>query len=287
MKNVVVLGSTGMAGHMISYYLEEAGFQVFRVSRSEKNTENSRSIDVVNIKELLQYIDEVRADVVINCIGLLQKACEERPDMAVLINSYLPHCLEKHYENTKVKIIHLSTDCVFSGERGNYKENEIQDGRTFYDRSKALGEICNKKDITFRMSIIGPDIDINGTGLLNWFMKQSGAINGYSKAFWNGITTLELAKAIEKSMNENLTGLYQLVPSKGIDKYNLLILFNEILKKKKVNIVPKDTVVVNKCLINTRNDFSFQVKDYPEQIKELKDWIENHKNLYPEYYYTM
>ena len=118
MKKIVVLGSTGMAGHIISLYLERHGFDVFRISRSETNTDKSSKIDVSNTDELMACIDEVKADVVVNCVGLLQKSCEERPDLAVLINSYLPHCLENHYRGTETKIIHLVNGlCLFWKKR--------------------------------------------------------------------------------------------------------------------------------------------------------------------------
>lgn len=284
MKKIVVLGSTGMAGHIISLYLERQGFDVFRISRSETNSDKSCKIDVSNTDELMAYIDEVKADVVVNCVGLLQKSCEERPDLAVLINSYLPHCLENHYRGMGTKIIHLSTDCVFSGEKGCYTEEDLPDGRTFYDRSKALGEIDNKKDLTFRMSIIGPDIDASGTGLLNWFMKQTDQVNGFTNALWNGITTLELAEAIEAAVNENISGVYQLVPKEYISKHDLLILFKKIFEKNDVDILPDSNFVMDKTLVNNRKDFMYLVKSYPEQLIRLRQWIEENSELYPDYY---
>lgn len=273
-----------MAGHIISLYLEHHGFDVFRISRSETNSDKSSKIDVSNTDELMTCIDEIKADVVVNCVGLLQKSCEERPDLAVLINSYLPHCLENHYRGTETKIIHLSTDCVFSGKKGCYTEEDLPDGRTFYDRSKALGEINNKKDLTFRMSIIGPDIDASGTGLLNWFMKQTGQVNGFTNALWNGITTLELAEAIEAAVNENISGVYQLVPKEYISKHDLLILFKKIFEKNDVDILPDSNFVMDKTLVNNRKDFMYLVKSYPEQLIRLRQWIEENSELYPDYY---
>ena len=101
----------------------------------------------------------------------------------------------------------MSTDCVFSGKTGGYDESSLRDGETFYDRSKALGELENQKDLTFRNSIIGPDLNEEGIGLFNWFMKQTGEINGYTKAMWTGVTTLTLAKAMESAVQQGLTGL--------------------------------------------------------------------------------
>jgi len=182
------------------------------------------------------------------------------------------------------KIIHMSTDCVFSGEKGSYKESDFKDGETFYDRTKALGEINNEKDITFRNSIIGPDISLKGIGLFNWFMKQNGKIDGYSKAVWNGVTTITLAKAIDKVLNENLTGIYHLVNDAPINKADLLRLFNKHFKNNEIEISDNETVSINKSLVNTRKDFTFNVGDYEMMIVEMKEWIQNHKDLYPHYF---
>ncbi len=280
---VVVLGSTGMAGHMVSLYLEEAGHTVFRTSRSERNTSLSCAIDVMDLEALRMWLAKARPDGVVNCVGLLQRPCEEHPDRAVFINSYLPHYLENLFFQEKTKVIHLSTDCVFSGGRGGYTESALPDGRTMYDRSKALGELQNRKDLTLRMSIIGPDTDPRGTGLLNWFMTQRGEIQGYSKTIWNGVTTLELAKAVERALQSPISGLYHLVPSEPIDKYSLLKLFQQTFQKDDVAIGKVDGPELNKTLVNTRTDLNFRVGGYLAQMEELKGWMQAHRTLYPHY----
>ncbi|MDL2232643.1 SDR family oxidoreductase [Ruminococcaceae bacterium OttesenSCG-928-L11] len=280
MTKVVVLGGTGMAGHVVATYLEEQGYDVYITSRSAVNSEKSKAIDVTNIPVLTEWLDAVQPEVIINCIGILQKVSEERPDLATLVNSYLPQYLAHKYSISKTKLIHLSTDCVFSGKRGGYTETDIPDGATIYDRSKALGEINNKKDLTFRMSIIGPDRHENGTGLFNWFMKQSGTINGYSKVFWNGVTTIELARAMGAAIKQNLTGLYHLVPDSKIDKYHLLLLFKEVFKRDDIEVIPFDGVSVDKSLVNTRSDFDFEVRDYPRQVADMCEWTNTHKSNY-------
>lgn len=280
---VAVLGSTGMAGHVVAQYLEEQGYEVFRISRSERPGEHRAAIDVTDFAALGACLDRVKPDGVINCIGLLQKACESRFDLGVLINSYLPHWLEQKYRNTTVKVIHLSTDCVFSGAAGGYRENSLPDGITPYDRTKALGEIDNSKDLTFRMSIIGPDINPEGTGLFNWFMRQTGRMNGFGKVFWNGVTTIELAKAIDAAFKAKLAGLYHLVPAQGIDKCSLLMLFQKSFGKEGTAIDRVEEPVMNKSLVNTRTDFDFTVHNYPTQVEEMKLWVEQHRTLYPHY----
>ena len=284
MQKVVVLGSTGMAGHVISLYLEEQGYSVFRISRSEKLTENSMPVDITNFVELKKCLDKADPEIIINCIGLLVKEADQNPEKAILVNAYMPKWLENEYKSSTVRLIHLSTDCVFSGREGMYREDDFQDGPTVYDRTKALGEIKNEKDLTVRMSIIGPDTDIQGTGLFNWFMQQTGIVGGYSKAIWNGITTIELARGIQAAIKANLCGLYHLVPDATINKYSLLLLFREVFGKDEVEVVKNLEYEVDKSLANTRKDFDFNVRNYEEQIKDMKHWIETHRDIYPHYF---
>ncbi len=177
----------------------------------------------------------------------------------------------------------MSTDCVFAGNTGPYFENSLRDGATFYDRSKALGEVEDNRNLTFRNSIIGPDINENGIGLFNWFMKQNGTINGYTKAMWTGVTTLTLAKAMERALQEGLCGLYNLVNNESISKYDLLGLFNEYFKGGELEILPSDTLILDKSLRRGRNDFSFVVPSYRAQVAEMKEWIDAHSEMYPQY----
>jgi dTDP-4-dehydrorhamnose reductase len=283
MKKIIVLGGTGMAGHVVAAFLKESGFDVYSVSRSEKNSDKNRNVDVTDFPALGGFFDEVSPGIIVNCIGLLQRACEDRPDLAILVNSYLPHWIEQRYKESDVKLIHLSTDCVFSGNRGGYRESDTPDGTSFYDRSKSLGEIVNSKDLTFRMSIIGPDKHENGTGLFNWFMKQKGTICGYTKAFWNGVTTIELARAIKSAIEQNLSGLYHLVPKEPIDKYHLLLLFKKHFNREDVTVEPFDGFAADKTLVNTRTDFRFEVPAYINQIKAMTAWVHGHKDYYPNY----
>ena len=281
---VLVLGSTGMAGNVISQYLSEQGYEVYRTSRSENLGKYSRPLDVTNFGVLEAWLDELNPDIVVNCVGLLEKACADRPDLGVLMNAYLPRRLEAKYKNSSTRIIQLSTDCVFSGARGSYREDDVTDGTSVYDRSKALGELKNDKDLTFRMSIIGPDIDPNGIGLFNWFMSQKGAVQGWSKAIWNGVSTIELARGIDGAIRQNLSGLYQFVPNETISKFELLKLFRKVFKRDDIIIEKVDGLDVNKTLLCTRKDFNFAVKSYPEQIEDMKDWVYAHPSMYPHYF---
>lgn len=281
---VLILGGSGMAGHTISLYFKEVGYDVTAFSRTKLKFCNNINGDIADFDNVKKIILKNKYDAVINAVGILNQYAEENKSDAVLLNSYLPHFLSDITKNTKTKIIHMSTDCVFSGKTGGYLESSFKDGETFYDRTKALGELENDKDITFRNSIIGPDMRAEGIGLFNWFMKQDGQIKGFKKAIWTGVTTLTLAKAMEQALKENLTGLYNLVNNKTISKYELLKLFNKYMKKNKIDILQSEKLSLNKSLINNRTDFSFKVPDYETMIKEMKEWIDSHCELYPHYF---
>jgi dTDP-4-dehydrorhamnose reductase len=284
MDRVLVLGSTGMAGHVISLYLERLNrYIVDNISHSSKLNDKSVQLDLTEIDKLESFLKDNNYDYIINCVGVLNQFADRYKDKAILLNSYLPRYLEKRFTNTNTKIIHLSTDCVFSGKAGAYTEASFRDGDTFYDRTKILGELDNSKDLTIRTSIIGPDINNSGIGLFNWFMKSSGNINGYTKAFWSGITTIELAKAIVEAIEQNICGLYHVVPENKISKYELLCLFKEIFQREKVAIDEYENFILDKSLINTRTDFAFKVKNYRQMVEEMKAWVDENKELYKHY----
>lgn len=280
---ILVLGAGGMAGHVVATYLAENDHDVHTVSATNKLNANTTLIDATNSKELENYLTKNTFDIVVNCIGLLIQQSEIRKDLAVYLNSYLPHFLEHFYLNTRTRVIHLSTDCVFSGKNAPYKENSPYDGELFYDRSKALGELINDKDLTFRMSIIGPDMQEKGIGLFNWFCSQRGEIKGYQKAMWNGITTIELAKAIDAAIEQKLTGLYHLVPPTNISKYDLLQLFVKVFNRTNITVKPETSTISDKTLVNTRTDFSHAVPSYDVMLNEMREWIKNHQDMYAHY----
>lgn len=283
MSNILVIGAGGMAGHVISMHLRESGFSIDTLSAHHKLDDSTVLLDITNNEKFDNFLNNHSYDVIINCIGLLVKQSEDRKDLASYINAYLPHYLENKYKDSNTKIVHLSTDCVFSGKNAPYVENSPYDGELYYDRSKALGEIINQKDLTFRMSIIGPDMQVEGIGLFNWFYAQTGEISGYSKAIWNGVTTIELARAIQAGINQNITGLYHLVPSNNISKYELLREFTKAFNRSDIAVKPDETVSQDKTLVNTRSDFDFTVNDYPTMLNDMKRWIKSHNNIYPHY----
>jgi len=282
MKKVVVLGALGMAGHIMAEYLDKTGeYEVFGVARQPGRYVDA-VLDVTDFNTLKEYLETVRPDYVINCVGALVAHARDRAADAILLNSYLPHFLSELGKNTGYKLIHISTDCVFSGKDGQYREDSFRDGDDNYARSKALGEVINDRDLTIRTSIIGPELKADGTGLLDWFFKQSGEIKGYSKAYWSGVTTLELAKATGELIRQNITGLYQLCPNDKISKYDLLKLFAKTWNKEMV-IMPFDGYAVDKSLVCTRTDFIYQKPEYEAMLMETKQWMDEHSDYYMHY----
>lgn len=279
----LILGCNGMAGHMISLYLKEQGHDILGFALTESELVDSVAGDAQDSTFMKELIGKDKFDAVINCIGLLNKTCDEQQAMAVYLNSFFPHQLARLTEATHTQVIHMSTDCVFSGKRGQYTEDDFRDGETFYDRTKALGEIINDKDLTMRQSIVGPDINQNGIGLLNWFMQRHGEVTGYTGAMWTGQTTLQLAKTMEEAAKQRVCGLYNMVPDTSISKCDLLGLFNKYIRKDKISIIPVDKMAADKSLKRTHWDFGYKIPDYEQMVSELADWMREHKSLYPHY----
>jgi dTDP-4-dehydrorhamnose reductase len=262
---VTVIGSRGMAGHVIVKYLEQQGHTVTAVDRSVLDIEHD-NVD--------QFFDSLDADFVVNAIGLLVKDCIDRPDRAITINSWWPQYCAHRLKNTNTCLIHLSTDCVFDGKRGNYFEADQHTETNAYGRSKSFGEFNNDKDITFRMSIIGPELK-NGTGLLNWVLtNKEHELPGWDNAWWNGITTLQLAKCIDQYINNPvITGVYHLVNNHvQINKYDLLCKINEVYMLNKKIIRTQGPKTVNKILVDTRGEIDFAIPDYDTQLQQLRDF---------------
>lgn len=281
---LLVLGANGMAGRMISTYFVEKGHAVTGFDRGPV-THCTRGVagDAQNADLLVDLVRSQDYDAVINCIGLLNQFAENNHALAVYLNSYLPHFLADITKDSRTRVLHMSTDCVFSGKRGGYTEKDLRDGQTFYDRSKALGELEDDKNLTLRGSIVGPDCNPQGIGLLNWFMQQQGSVRGFTKAMWTGQTTLQVAKTMEAALEQGATGLVNTVPDTSISKYDMLKLFNHYMRHDEVEIVPYDGFVADKSLVRTRFDFTYRIPDYETMIAELAQWMVEHKALYPHY----
>ncbi|MFE4712065.1 dTDP-4-dehydrorhamnose reductase family protein [Paenibacillus sp. NPDC056722] len=280
----LVLGAGGMAGHLVTLFLSEKGHSVTGFARNDLPFCDTFIGDALNKDHLKAAMNCDSFDAVINCVGVLNKDVDAHLTSGIFLNSYLPHFLAEYLEGTDTKLIHLSTDCVFSGRTGGYTESSFKDADSFYGRTKSLGEVDDSSNLTIRTSIIGPDIKEQGTGLLNWFLSQRGSVQGFTSAIWTGVSTVTLAHAIEYALEKELNGVYHLVNNETISKFKLLCLFNRYLKNGEIEVIMNDTLYVDKSLINTREDFDFKVPSYEQMIIDTKEWMVAHQELYPHYF---
>jgi dTDP-4-dehydrorhamnose reductase len=281
---ILILGSGGMAGHIINNRLKSlTNFTVYNAAREKVNADTF----IFNAGEknsVISVFDEVKPDIIINAVGVLVKQANQNPANAILINSYFPHMLSLLAKERNSYVIHLSTDCVFSGHKGNYLVTDAKDATDFYGQSKGLGELSNSNDLTIRTSIIGPEIKKGGTGLLDWYLKSLGTISGYNKVFWSGITTLELCGVIEKSIALQEKGLVQISNNEKISKYDLLLLMGKYFNKDTTLINKEEKTIHDKSLICSVPGERYNVPSYEKMIKSLSEYVLNNKNIYRDSY---
>ena len=277
---VLILGSTGMLGHILSDYLTKLNkYNIYNLSRSSSNQKKLFICDVLDKKNLKKIIIEIKPEVVINCIGLLNDDAHKNPRIANLINSILPNYLIDISKNLKFKLIQISTDCVFSGETGNYNEYSFKDAKDIYGKTKANGEFDLKGHLTLRTSFIGPDLNKDGKGLFQWIMKQNGKVKGFSNVIWTGVTSLELSKAIDYAISNNIDGIWNLTNEKTISKYKLL---KKIVKEfRLLNItVEKFSKYKSDKSLKSKRKIDYKVPDYNSMLRELKEYYILNKNSY-------
>jgi dTDP-4-dehydrorhamnose reductase len=284
MKKILILGSTGMLGHQVFLNLKKSNeFEVFDLSFRNKLREETIICDITDFTKLEGIINELKPDILLNCIGILIQGSNQNPKNSILINAYFPHWLVSVADEIESKVIHISTDCVFSGKKGEYVESDFRDADDVYGRGKGLGELFSDKHLTLRTSIIGPEIKKNGEGLFHWFMNQKGEVNGFTKAFWGGVTTTELSKVITRAIREDLSGLYHVTNGETISKFDLLSAFNKTFDKGvKINSVEGKSV--DKSLKSEKEDIDFAIPSYEVMITEMKDFMSENKSLYTSIY---
>lgn len=287
MKKILLIGASGMAGHVIFTYLKEKGVYEIKCTRNTtKINGDCIALNVHDIDRLEDILTSFFPDIVINCTGILIKGTLNSSSEAIFVNGYFPHLLRDLCLKNKAKLIHISTDCVFSGKKGGYVESDSKDALDLYGQSKGIGEIIDNQNLTVRTSIIGPELKNDGEGLFDWMMGQKGLIKGYTKAFWSGVTTYELAKFIYYLIeNNNITGLIHLTNNEKISKYDLLNNLKDIfdLKNNNLQIDPYDGYNVDKSFINTNDKIEYVVPTYQQMLQELRSFMisqkENYRNI--------
>jgi len=259
---ILVLGASGMLGSaMLRVLSADAEHQVFGSARSSSVRRHFESgiaerivtgVDVESPDSLQQLFLDVRPEVVINCIGLIkQLAHADDPLVALPINSLLPHRLARLADLIGARLVHMSTDCVFSGEKGNYQETDYPDAADLYGRSKLLGEVDYPHAITLRTSIIGEELE-SSHGLVGWFLSQKQGISGYTRAIFSGLPTVELARVVNRYVlpRLDLHGLYH-VAADPISKFELLKLVSNVYGRD-LPIAPNAELIIDRSLNGSR-----------------------------------
>jgi len=259
-SKVLVLGATGMLGStVLRLFAQRERYAVMGSVRAHRDLlpANLRDrvipgIDVTDTEQLARLLDEVEPDVVVNCIGVVKQLAEaDDPLVALPINSLLPHRLARLCEPRRARLLHISTDCVFSGKKGMYTEADPSDAEDLYGRSKFLGEVDYPHAMTLRTSIIGHEL-ASSHGLLEWFLAQSHRVRGYTKAVFSGLPAVEIAVVMHDFILEKsgLRGVYH-VSSDSITKYSLLQQISRAYAHE-IEIEPDDRIVIDRSLDSTR-----------------------------------
>lgn len=255
---ILVLGANGMLGNaMIRVLSERVDWHVYGTLRSPGSERyfNSKiarrlysKIDVEHPDSLMQAFLVSRPDVVINCVGLVkQLANGEEPLQALSINALLPHRIAKMCALSGARFIHISTDCVFSGNKGNYNELDEPDPKDLYGRTKFLGEVTYPHNVVLRTSIVGHELE-SRHGLIEWFLSQDKTCKGYTRAIFSGLPTVVLAALVRDVVipSGDLAGLFH-IASDPISKYDLLKIVSKVYGKT-IDVIKDDNLVIDRSL---------------------------------------
>lgn len=281
---VLILGGSGMLGHRLWVEISKV-HQAWITVRGSANSipdlpgVNRRNIrehvEATNYEEVIRALASIQPDVIINCIGLVkQLPLSNDPLTSLEINALFPHRLSLISRASNIRMIHFSTDCVFSGKKqGLYTEDDQSDAEDLYGRSKFLGEVSyGAHTLTLRTSIIGRELH-KGYGLVEWFLSQSQKIQGYQKVIFSGFTTGMMARILLEHIlpNPKLTGVYHL-SSEPITKHDLLRLINEVYRRG-IEIEPNSIVVCNRALDSSRfrAETGFKPPSWPDMIQSMLD----------------
>ncbi|MHB8502273.1 MAG: dTDP-4-dehydrorhamnose reductase family protein [Candidatus Acidiferrales bacterium] len=279
---VLVLGGDGMLGHKVVQRLTRAHEVVATVRKPPTATvaaalKGCRLVSGVDVRrpDALTEVLHDRPQVVINAVGIVkQRAAAEEPVESIEVNSLFPHELAAACREAAARLIHISTDCVFSGARGDYREADNPDPVDLYGRTKLLGEVFGPGCLTIRTSMIGLEL-ANYTSLIEWFLRQAGDVRGYRNARWNGLTTIELARVIDGVVMDQpeLHGVWH-VSGQTISKYDLLASLAAMLRRD-VALVPDDKVVIDRSLNSEhfRSAVDYNPPGYEAMLSELASAI--------------
>lgn len=280
---VLVLGASGMLGStLFRAFSRDPQFETFGSIREASSKRyfapelHDTLIPNVHLDGefgLLSAFAAAKPEVVINCIGIIKQLPNANDHLESLaINATLPHRLAKYCDATHTRLVHFSTDCVFSGKQGHYREEDFPDAYDLYGRTKYLGEVSYENSITLRTSIIGHEIN-RSKSLIDWFLSQSDKVKGFTKAVFSGLPTIEVARVVKEYVipNQNLSGLYHLSVD-PINKFDLLNLVANVYGRT-IQIIPDDKLVIDRSLNSDqfRKATGFKPKPWPDLIKDMHE----------------
>lgn len=286
---ILILGGSGMLGHRLWINLSRLhetwvtvrgdGSELPVLPEFPPRQYIRAAVDALNFDQVTRALASIQPDLVINCIGLIKQQghIAKDPLFAISLNAMLPHRVSLICRAAKIRMIHISTDCVFSGKKGNYTEADQSDAEDLYGRTKFLGEVSYPHTVTMRISIIGRELRTR-MGLIEWFLSQQAAIHGYRKAIYTGFTTDEISRIILEKVipNSDLRGVYH-VSSEPISKYDLLVMAREILKHK-VEILPEDEFFCDRSLDSSR--FRLEAGYVPPSWENMLEEMATNSSMY-------
>ena len=277
---IIILGSTGILARTLQLYLSKKNVDLLTISRERKNNKNYYLKNFLNFKKLEKLISKTKPTHIINCIGITKfNNSYNNKKLTVYLNSKMPLYLANYCKLNKIFLLHISTDCVFSGKKGNYLDNSFKDTKDLYGLSKKKGEVKNEFASTIRTSFIGPELNTKKS-LLSWFLSEKKIVKGYTKAFFSGLTSLELCKIIYNYFIKNnlLKNKIINVGSRRISKYVLLTKIRRVFKKK-IEISKHENFIIDRSLNSKkfRKITGYKLIKWDKMLLELKKFmINNH-----------
>ncbi len=282
MSKVLILGGSGMLGHTLFRYLsEDSSLDVFATVRSSKDLSGwlstdrmkkvPQDVDILQTDSLVKVFAEVKPDLVVNCIGIIKKVPKAQDPLTMITaNALLPHRIALLCGAAGARMIHVSTDCVYDGEKGGYTERDFPNATDLYGRTKLLGEVVCSHCVTLRTSIIGHELKGNH-GLVEWFLSQKEKVHGFRRVIYSGFPTVELARIIRDHVipNPEMTGLYH-VSSNPISKCELLKLIT-VQYGKKIEIKPEHSFRLDRSLDSSvfRSLTGYDPPTWTELVREM------------------
>jgi len=273
---ILILGSSGILSKTLQLYLSKKNIDFLTISRERNSNRNFYLKNISNFKNLEQLIFKIKPKYIINCIGVTKfNNTYKNKKLTILLNTKMPIYLAELCKLNKIYFLHISTDCVFSGKKGNYSDNSYKDTKDLYGLSKNKGEVKNKFTTTIRTSFIGPELNTKKS-LLSWFLNEKKFVRGYGKAFFSGITSLELSKIIYNYFIKKniLQNKIINIGSRRISKFTLLTKIRKIFKKN-INIVRYQNFIIDRSLDSKkfRKLTRYKVVKWDKMLLELKRFM--------------